>query len=122
MNAVKFATSLKKIFWVIAGGVVGGVTLIFISAILILLVGSVGAAYPLIGHVIEKWTFEGICAVFIIVGCIGFILGAFFSQRHLQVVQKWFSSALIEITFDPPPPRSSSIWLYWLQSRIDTQR
>jgi len=28
----------------------------------------------------------------------------------------------IKITFDPPPPPSSSIWLYWLQSRRDTER
>ena len=28
----------------------------------------------------------------------------------------------IEITFDPPPPRSSSIWLHWLQTIKDGDR
>jgi hypothetical protein len=28
----------------------------------------------------------------------------------------------IQITLNPPPPPSSSIWLYWLQSNMDTER
>jgi len=28
----------------------------------------------------------------------------------------------IQVTLDPPPPPASSIWLYWVQSRMDMQR
>ena len=81
------------------GGIVGAVTLVCVSVILILLVSGAGASLPFIGHVIEtwtrQWTLEGIYTVFITASFMGFILGAFFSKKHLQVVQKWFSSALI---------------------------
>jgi hypothetical protein len=55
----------------------------------------------------------------------GFILAGVDSQNTTVPLGQFLQSQKdysIKITFDPPPPPSSSIWLYWLQSRMDIER
>lgn len=96
---MKSTARFKKFAWIIAGSIVGAVALTSSSIILVLLISGTCVALPFFGSVIEtwtkQWTLEGIYSVFIIAGCVGLVFGAFLGKRHLQTIQKWFSSALI---------------------------
>jgi hypothetical protein len=55
----------------------------------------------------------------------GFILAGVDSQNTTVTLDQFLQPQKdydIKIIFNPPPPPSSSIWLYWLQSRRDTER
>ena len=56
----------------------------------------------------------------------GFVLTGVGSQStNVPALSQFFQAQKgyhIEITLNPAPPPSTSLWLYWLQSRIDTEK
>lgn len=90
---------LREIAWIIAGGITGAVALVGLSVVLVLFISGAGAALPYLGHFIEKWTkqwtLEGPYIAFIAAGCVGFVFGAFVGKRHIHIIRKWFSAAII---------------------------
>lgn len=92
-------TRLKELAWIIAGGITGAVAFVGLSVVLVLFISGAGAALPYLGHFIEKWTrqwtLEGPYTVFVAAGCVGFVFGAFVGKRHIHIIRKWFSAAII---------------------------
>ena len=96
---MKLSAKLKELAWVTAGGVTVAIAFIGISVIFVLFVSGAGVALPYFGHIVEKWagrwSLEGVYTAFIAAGCAGFVFGTFAGLRHVNIIRKWFSAAII---------------------------
>jgi hypothetical protein len=89
-------TTLKRFFWMFAGGITGGLLSAGIVLVLMLLISGYGPALPhfgigkIITEYIQVWTLEKVYQALVIAGIVGFPIGTIAGWKHSQAVQKWF--------------------------------
>ena len=79
----------------VAGGITGTFLLLGICVASVFVTDVSGALVPYVGHIYSKWTLDGIYAVYIAAGSVGFVVGCLIAKRHSHIIRQWYPLAIV---------------------------